>query len=226
LARTAWGEARGEGWVGMQAVINVVMNRVQQSGWDIERVCLAPYQFSCWNAGDPNRAKLTAVGTDDPQYREALTLAQDSAAHALADMTHGADHYFTGTVPSWAKGVEPVAVIGHHQFYRLGWPRPLPPAKGIAMADTISTTPTVVTPAASVVYPSVNDMTSQGTAAIASGAAAAITILLTNALAHYGLTIDTQSASAIIFLLTLIFHFSGVSVVAKTEPVKPTEPAA
>ena len=32
LAKTLWGEARGEGKKGMQAVANVVMNRVQKGG--------------------------------------------------------------------------------------------------------------------------------------------------------------------------------------------------
>lgn len=30
MARTAWGEARGEGQSGMQAVLNVIMNRVKK----------------------------------------------------------------------------------------------------------------------------------------------------------------------------------------------------
>ena len=33
LARTIWGEARGEGSAGMQAVANVVMNRAAIGGW-------------------------------------------------------------------------------------------------------------------------------------------------------------------------------------------------
>ena len=33
LARTIWGEARGEGQTGMQAVANVIMNRVKKGGW-------------------------------------------------------------------------------------------------------------------------------------------------------------------------------------------------
>lgn len=33
MARTAWGEARGEGSRGMQAVINVIMNRVRAGSW-------------------------------------------------------------------------------------------------------------------------------------------------------------------------------------------------
>ena len=33
LARTLWGEARGEGRAGMQAVANVIRNRAARPGW-------------------------------------------------------------------------------------------------------------------------------------------------------------------------------------------------
>jgi hypothetical protein len=33
LARTAWGENRGGGQVGLQSVINVIMNRAAHPGW-------------------------------------------------------------------------------------------------------------------------------------------------------------------------------------------------
>ena len=33
LARTIWGEARGDGYTGMKAVANVIMNRVQKGSW-------------------------------------------------------------------------------------------------------------------------------------------------------------------------------------------------
>src|SRR5690349_15270839 len=74
LARTLWGEARGEGETGMQAVASVVLNRValaQERGkywWgnNIIQVCQKPYQFSCWNRSDPNFRQLQEVDSDDP----------------------------------------------------------------------------------------------------------------------------------------------------------------
>src|SRR5688500_4029200 len=58
LARTLWGEARGEGRNGMQAVANVIMNRyklarsnsgyARQWGRTVAEVCRKKYQFSCW----------------------------------------------------------------------------------------------------------------------------------------------------------------------------------
>ncbi|PJB71692.1 MAG: hypothetical protein CO093_04590 [Alphaproteobacteria bacterium CG_4_9_14_3_um_filter_47_13] len=48
LARTIWGEARGEGQKGMLAVASVIMNRVRCGGWwgsTIQDVCRKPYQL-------------------------------------------------------------------------------------------------------------------------------------------------------------------------------------
>ncbi|OUJ03208.1 cell wall hydrolase [Acetobacter cibinongensis] len=124
-ARTAWGEARGEGSRGMQAVLNVVGNRAAHPGWwghDIAGVCQKYAQFSCWNSSDPNRIKLLTVKESDPQLREALVLAGCLVADHLPDLTGGADHYYDqrGTTPNWAKGVFYRCTIGHHAFYRLG----------------------------------------------------------------------------------------------------------
>lgn len=123
LARTLYGEARGEGIPGMQAVASVVLNRAKLGGWwgsDVLGCCMKPYQFSCWLPGDPNRAKLLAVTDADPQFKEALAIAGAAIAGRLADSTNGADSYYAvGTLePKWAKGRVPCATIGHHLFFR------------------------------------------------------------------------------------------------------------
>lgn len=128
LARTLWGEARGEGPRGMSAVASVILNRVVRPGWwgrDIVTICRAPFQFSCWLENDPNRAKLMAVTTADPAYDAARAIARLAVTGGLADITGGADSYYAdgSTAPQWAKGLQPVAVIGRHRFYRL-LPRP------------------------------------------------------------------------------------------------------
>ena len=63
--RTIWGEARGEGEPGMTAVAHVLLNRLKDGRWGtaLGSVCLAPYQFSCWNIGDPNRARMLAFAS-------------------------------------------------------------------------------------------------------------------------------------------------------------------
>lgn len=123
VARTAWGEARGEGQDGMQAVINVVMNRARRQGWmghDPISVCLKPWQFSCWNQDDPNRVKLLAVAIDDPQFRQALQLADNAVNGLLADITKGADSYadLRYCAPDWAAEAEFLVKVGNQSFYK------------------------------------------------------------------------------------------------------------
>lgn len=125
LARTAYGEARGEGREGMHAVLNSVQNRLASGrrwwGTSYRTICLAPYQYSCWLHGDPNRPKLLSVDEKDPQYIIAMELAADALAGALPDLVAGADSYFAPggcKVPKWAAGHDPAAIIGRHWFYR------------------------------------------------------------------------------------------------------------
>lgn len=69
VALTVWGEARGESMVGQSAVAWVIRNRQANPGWwsrphhTLADVCLASYQFSCWNRNDPNYARLTNPAT-------------------------------------------------------------------------------------------------------------------------------------------------------------------
>src|SRR3546814_5919032 len=91
LARTVWGEARGESVRGMEAVASVVVNRVRRAiarggywwGNDVVGVCLKPCQFSCWNDGDPNRDKLLADGPGDPVFDICLRIARQAVAGTL-----------------------------------------------------------------------------------------------------------------------------------------------
>jgi spore germination cell wall hydrolase CwlJ-like protein len=108
----------------MAAVACVVLNRVRhQTYWGrgVDEVCRKPYQFSCWNPGDRNRAKLLAVQAGDPQFRSALRIAADAVTSRLADPTRGATHYHARSLaarpPRWAVGHRPCAVIGHHLFF-------------------------------------------------------------------------------------------------------------
>ena len=123
-ARTAWGEARDQGELGMQAVINVIMKRVAL-GWGgkktVESVCLAPKQFSCWLPGDPNLPKLQSVDDTDPQFALALDLADKAINSYLPDITNGADSYYSRKImaapPYWARGLVPCATIKNHLFF-------------------------------------------------------------------------------------------------------------
>lgn len=128
LARTIWGEARGEGKEGMEAVASVILNRVEIAkrldgywwGSTIIQVCQKPYQFSCWNKGDPNFMKLMSVGEDDTRFKLALGVARRALLGFVQDRTNGATHYHAVEIsPKWAAGETPTARINHHIFYRL-----------------------------------------------------------------------------------------------------------
>lgn len=121
VARTIWGEARGETEQGRLAVAWVIKNRVERGGWwgtTARAVCLHPWQFSCWNENDPNRAKLEALPTDDPLFQECLWAALSAFLEKEPDPTDGSCHYkVIGAPASWAAGKVPVCTIGRHQFF-------------------------------------------------------------------------------------------------------------
>lgn len=132
LARTIWGEARGTGAAGMRHVASVVMNRVANASWwgsDVVSVCQHPYQFSCWNQGDPNREKLLAVTTEDPWFLMAKGIAAAAISGSLTDATNGADSYYAlslDTKPAWTRGATHTYSDGWHSFWRTVAKAPAP----------------------------------------------------------------------------------------------------
>jgi spore germination cell wall hydrolase CwlJ-like protein len=135
VARTLWGEARGEKNKGMAAVACVIVNRVRLAREYITKhrvaahplfgngsfsdCCLRRDQFSCWNEGDPNREKLLDVNPVDAQFSEAVHIADDALSGRLTDITKGATHYCRIDVhPSWEKTMTQCAQIGKHAFYK------------------------------------------------------------------------------------------------------------
>ncbi|CAI8818444.1 cell wall hydrolase [Methylococcus capsulatus] len=124
-ARTAWAEARGEGEAGMQGVMNVIFRRAQRPGWwgrTPDEVCLNPRQFSCWNEGDPNKAKAEAVDARDRAFSIALKLESQALKGTLPDITGEATHYFDDSLlkkpPHWARAMVKTAVIGRLHFFK------------------------------------------------------------------------------------------------------------
>ena len=123
LARTLWGEARGESRAGKEAVAAVVLNRVNRGlperfGATIEEVCRKPKQFSCWNSDDPNRKLLEIVNRMDSAFVECKEIAERAVDGNLEDPTAGSDHYHTIDVsPDWSTGKTPVKRIGRHLFF-------------------------------------------------------------------------------------------------------------
>ena len=128
FAKTLFGEARGEGLKGIEAIANVVMNRVKHAqqigsywwGKTIEEVCLKPFQFSCWNKDDPNYELLMQNLAENKVYQVCERVAKRAITGFLTDNTKGATHYHTLSCnPIWARCAVPCAEIGNHLFYAL-----------------------------------------------------------------------------------------------------------
>lgn len=132
LARTLWGEARGEGLAGMIAVGWTIRNRVEMDlhndgkpdwwGEGYVGVCRAPYQFSCWNRNDPNYPFLNGM-KPIPAAQFALACGAASAVIAgeQSDPTGGATHYYATTMPkapAWASMARRTLKLGRHIFFR------------------------------------------------------------------------------------------------------------
>jgi N-acetylmuramoyl-L-alanine amidase len=130
LARTIYGEARGEltyptgGVESLQAVGWVVKNRTKHPQFSpyVYKVCMQPWQFSCWNVNDPNRRKLLDVTFDDDTFQACYLAAALVLFNRVSDCTKGANHYHSTYIdaPYWAAGQSPTTTIGRHVFYKLG----------------------------------------------------------------------------------------------------------
>ncbi len=128
LTGTLYGEARGCGRPGMENVAQCILNRVAY-GWNtggITGVCLAHLQFSCWNAGDPNRAKIITMATlalHDTAWQLASVIADLAIAGHNPDRLAGADSYFARSMtnaPSWAHSpARETFADGWHRFWQV-----------------------------------------------------------------------------------------------------------
>jgi spore germination cell wall hydrolase CwlJ-like protein len=126
LARTLWGEARGESLAGQIAVAWTIRNRVNdgkaKSWWGEGYACLKPYQFSCWNKSDPNYAYLSgAKSIPLREFAQAQIAADQVMGGKVPDPTGGATHYYATTMPAaptWAAKAKQTLKLGHHIFFK------------------------------------------------------------------------------------------------------------
>jgi len=131
MAKTIVGEARGESWEGKLAVAHVIMNRLKAGGWygsTIPQVINKPYQFSCWNKKDINRAIASKPEKhpDESAWQECQAAAKLVYEGKVKDNTRGATHYLThhrfmrickSYTDHWLFNVKPVCIIGEHIFF-------------------------------------------------------------------------------------------------------------
>ena len=126
LACCIWGESRGEGDDGKIAVGCVVRNRVNSGarygrGWN--GCILKPWQFSSFNANDPNSAKLLDPlkhGTEET-WEACYRAAAKVYFGDTDDLSKGAVFYFSRPLiapPNAWGDVEHTADIGGLHFYR------------------------------------------------------------------------------------------------------------
>lgn len=136
---TIYGEARGSSQDDRLAIAHTILNRCNAKKWwgekvkphpdhSIAAVCLKPYQFSCWNANDPNSRLLANLRTQyreaikDKSCRAALKALIDAVDGFEPDPTLGATHYVTTSLhksskaPAWSKGKSFIE-IGAHRFF-------------------------------------------------------------------------------------------------------------
>lgn len=120
MAKTIFGEARGETHEGQVAVACCILNRFKSGKWfagkSIADTCQKAWQFSCWNENDPNRAVLESLTF--PTYSKYFPIIEEAQRE---DITNGATHYYAPKVvacPKWAKGKKPCAEIGNHLFFK------------------------------------------------------------------------------------------------------------
>lgn len=122
LALCCWREARGTAQAARRGVAHVVMNRVldARARWprSVRAVILQPYQFSSFNAHDPNAAKFPAPAS--PVWADCCRAAAEALAGA-PDPTREAVFYFspplTAPPPCWGDVVL-TAALGSLKFYK------------------------------------------------------------------------------------------------------------
>jgi spore germination cell wall hydrolase CwlJ-like protein len=120
LSRTIYWEARGEGAAGMEAIANVVMNRLGHEGFpnSICKVVMqgreqGSCQFSWWCDGRSDDAK------EDKSYAIAKEIARKALNRQLTDRTGGALYFLQRkTTTNWSKEYIKTVEIGEFVFYK------------------------------------------------------------------------------------------------------------
>ena len=115
LTMNLYFEARGESLEGKVAVCHVVMNRTVKRRKSVEEVIRESQQFSWYNGNvvPPVYQPMELI-----RCIEALFVFFGERMRGLN--LSGADHYFNPylVLPSWAKSMVKIGLIGNHEFYR------------------------------------------------------------------------------------------------------------
>ena len=125
LALCNWREARGQIWDAKRGQAWSVRNRVLNPTWwgtDWVSVITKPFQYSSFNANDPNAVKWPLA--TDTAWEACLAAATEAYAGTGDDPVSRATHYFDRSLdndpPSWARDASMVHVLnlGDFRFWR------------------------------------------------------------------------------------------------------------
>ena len=119
ISDTLYMEARGEGERGLRAVATVIYNRAKGSAAQMEKVCLKPYQFSCWNGKAPKSVRIAPKSAFDRRaYALCLSIEKELLSGNFSPLGEWT-HYYNPRLcsPTWAQGV-PCVKIGNHNFLK------------------------------------------------------------------------------------------------------------
>jgi len=120
LSRTIYWEARGDGTAGMEAIANVVMNRLGHEGFS-NTICevvkqgreQGACQFSWWCDGRSDDAE------EDESYAIAKEIARKALNRQLTDRTGGALYFHQRKAnPSWSNEYIKTVEVGEVVFYK------------------------------------------------------------------------------------------------------------
>lgn len=114
VARTIWGEARGESWEGQLAVASTIWNRANGNTNRLDDVVKQRKQYSIWNSGVPEKG-------GGEEWKKVIALAEQMVTNQFKPSVPYT-HYFNPDVasPNWAyengKLVRDHKIIGNHVF--------------------------------------------------------------------------------------------------------------
>jgi spore germination cell wall hydrolase CwlJ-like protein len=120
LSRTIYWEAKGEGGASMEAIANVVMNRLGHEGFS-NTICevvmqgreQGACQFSWWCDGRSDDAE------EDKSYAIAKEIARKAINRQLTDRTGGALYFHQReATPSWSAEYIKTVEVGEFIFYK------------------------------------------------------------------------------------------------------------
>lgn len=132
VAATLVDEAKGEDSAGMDAVMNVILNRTKtRTTKEAAAKCLVPSQFTGWNVVDKKNPaevlKFVETHSKHPKFKDALELVKKAEAGTLPDNTKGSNHFLNvaltlkqqGRLPKWYDPNKITTKIGKHTFLKL-----------------------------------------------------------------------------------------------------------